>query len=324
MAPHDNANKAPPPLTQGAVLTAVDGACRELQHQKWKLRRATTQDLGRVDETLLYGAVASDEETYVLATFYFAYSTWDGRFLYLDRLKCDDYRLVALFHCVLANIAVRLHCTRFTWQHFGELEPLKYPGEVEPERLDEWLTLHWGPESLLEFLSQHGSDLVEPSGCSRPMDYPALQRTINKCLEQQSNEKLSLKLATAMDVNDIGRLVQGLAEYEKEPDAVNTTVETYRRDGFEGRPIFHCIILNHINDDGTFHACGMAFCYLGFDLSEGLFLYLDDLFIEEEYRGKGAGTTVMKALASIGYALKCSRIVWQALVCLARPALHRG
>ena len=321
---------------------AIDCVCQDLRDEgqrQWRLRRATLQDFKgsavAVDETLLYGVVAfpdggGDAKSNVLATFYFAYSTWDGRFLYLDCLGCghdsSDDRLVGLsllLHHALAEIAVRLDCDRFTWQHSSP--SLQYPGNVKPEFLHGCLTLHWGAQSIREYLGLQDADVqFEQEKCGRPLDYTALRALINRCLEQHSNARLGLKLATVDDVNEIARLVQGLADHVNEPDAVNTTVDHYRRDGFEGRPCFHCIVLNHIGDDGTVYTCGIAFCYLGFSLSDGLFLYLEDLFIEEAFRGKGAGTVVMRALASICYSLGCSRFVWQALVsvyrCLEQPS----
>jgi hypothetical protein len=50
-------------------------------------------------------------------TFHLAYSTWDGRFLYVDRLKCDDDEsLEILLTRTLAKLAVQLHCARVTWR----------------------------------------------------------------------------------------------------------------------------------------------------------------------------------------------------------------
>jgi hypothetical protein len=50
-------------------------------------------------------------------TFYLAYSTWDGRFLYVDRLECDeDDSLEILLTRTLAKLTVQLHCARLTWR----------------------------------------------------------------------------------------------------------------------------------------------------------------------------------------------------------------
>lgn len=155
-----------------------------------------------------------------------------------------------------------------------------------------------------------------------------------------------VRLAGADDLDDIGRLVQGLADYENEPDAVHVTVDHYRRDGgfieskaviekeeqkegeqLSGTPmsLFFCLLLQHEQEQ---KAVGMAFCYVGCMLGDhskceeegdacdnfgGFFLYWEDLFIEEAYRGRGGGSLVMRTLAGLGLSLQCTHLRWQAL-----------
>ena len=172
-----------------------------------------------------------------------------------------------------------------------------------------------------------------------------MRQEIEVCLsrqqpQQQHPTSFRLRLATADDLEAMGRLVQGLADFEKEPDAVHVTLDHYRVDGFHdtistenddddnddgdddarttANPLFYCLLLDTTlddDDDGdtSDYTCGMAFCYLGCTLKAGRFWYLEDLFIEESYRGKGAGTFIMQTLASIGLSLDCARLVWQAL-----------
>merc|ERR1712176_1460759 len=155
---------------------------------------------------------------------------------------------------------------------------------------------------------------------------------------------LTLRLADAGDLDDIGRLVQGLADYENESDAVNITVDQYRCDGFSSKPdekqqpkegeqlpdtplsLFFCILLHNEQEQKV---VGMAFCYMVYTLTDptttceegtscdgvggGSFLYLEDLFIEEAYRGRGGGSLVMRALAGLGLSLQCTHLRWQAL-----------
>ena len=111
----------------------------------------------------------------------------------------------------------------------------------------------------------------------------------------------------------IARLVRGLAEFEKEPESVHIGACDYAVDGFEGVPLFHCILVESVVDN--MHICGMAFCYLANQYETGRFLFLEDLFFEEKYRGEGGGTMVMGALALVAQLLGCQRMVWQALDC---------
>ena len=66
-------------------------------------------------------AVCSDssqkEEKLVgFCTFYIAYSTWDGRMLYVDQIKMETDRSTLLLYRILAEIATKISCRRFTWK----------------------------------------------------------------------------------------------------------------------------------------------------------------------------------------------------------------
>jgi len=150
----------------------------------------------------------------------------------------------------------------------------------------------------------------------------SVRQMIESCLTKASHDTFQLRLAEEQDLQSIGRLVQGLADFEKEPDAVHVTLDHYRIDGFptntennkNNNPLFYCLLLESVSDDDKMtYVCGMAFCYLGKTLEKDRHWYLEDLFIEGEYRGMGAGTFIMKTLASIGLALDCSHLRWQAL-----------
>lgn len=126
-----------------------------------------------------------------------------------------------------------------------------------------------------------------------------------------SLSKLELKRATADDLTDIRSLVQGLADHVKESDSITTTPGQLLLDGFEtSDPLYYCLLLNDVDSK---RACGVAIIFFGYDIGSGRFLYLEDLFIEESYRGKGGGKSVMWALASISQKLDCGSFVWQAL-----------
>lgn len=138
-----------------------------------------------------------------------------------------------------------------------------------------------------------------------------------------TNTSLRLRLATVDDLETIERLVMGLAEFEKEPESVQVTKEHYRRDGFSSDepPLFSCLLLEHVKPDDTstnnksndVYVCGMALCFFGYSFGEGRFLFLEDLFIEKEFRGMGGGTLLMQVLAEIAESTHCIRAVWHAL-----------
>ena len=80
-----------------------------------------------------------------------------------------------------------------------------------------------------------------------------------------------------------------------------------------GNSRFFCMLMDYVNGEYEACSCGMAFCFVGYTLGQGRFLYLEALLIEESYRGKAAGSLIMRALALSALSLGCVRLVWQAL-----------
>ena len=120
---------------------------------------------------------------------------------------------------------------------------------------------------------------------------------------------IALRAATRDDVDPILGLVRDLAVYEREPDAVIATREDLVRDGFGERPAFHVVLAE---EEGA--TVGFAlYCYSYSTWLGRRCLYLEDLFVKPEARGKGAGLMLMKHLAGVAVAEGCRRFLWQVL-----------
>jgi GNAT superfamily N-acetyltransferase len=121
---------------------------------------------------------------------------------------------------------------------------------------------------------------------------------------------LVTRKATADDAVAVLALVKELATYEREPDAVVATVEDFLRDGFGESPAFEVLV---VQEDGH-EIFGFALYFFSYSTWVGRkCLYLEDLFVRPEHRGKGAGLLLMKELARIAVATECRRFVWQVL-----------
>ena len=130
-----------------------------------------------------------------------------------------------------------------------------------------------------------------------------------------------IREATKEDIPEILRLIQLLAEYEKEPDAVKTTAEDLLRDGFYDKPYFNCLMAEH---EGVVR--GFALYFYNWSTWEGRpSLYLEDLFVEPEARGSGLGLELLKTLAGIAVEKNCKRFEWSVLDWnqLARDFYHK-
>ncbi|TNM37786.1 GNAT family N-acetyltransferase, partial [Nocardioides albidus] len=115
-----------------------------------------------------------------------------------------------------------------------------------------------------------------------------------------------MRLATPEDVPDILRLIRDLAEYEKEPDAVATTEDDLRRWLFGEDPVAGVLIGEA---DGAVVA--MALWFRTFSTWTGTpGIYLEDLFVEPEARGRGLGRTLLSTLARIAVERGYARVEW--------------
>ncbi len=120
---------------------------------------------------------------------------------------------------------------------------------------------------------------------------------------------LSIRKATPADVPLILDFIRGLAEYEREPNAVVATEQDLLRDGFGADPKYRCIIA-----DWQGKPAGFAFFFFNYSTWLGRpGLYLEDLFVWPEMRGKGIGKELLKKLAQIAVEENCYGMRWQVL-----------
>jgi len=120
---------------------------------------------------------------------------------------------------------------------------------------------------------------------------------------------LSIRDATAADALLILDFIRHLAAYEREPDAVVATEEDIIRDGFGPAPKYRCLIAEW-NEDPA----GFAFFFYNYSTWLGKpGLYLEDLFVYPEMRGKGIGKALLVKLAQIAVAENCYGMRWQVL-----------
>jgi GNAT superfamily N-acetyltransferase len=120
---------------------------------------------------------------------------------------------------------------------------------------------------------------------------------------------LSLRPATAPDAPLIVDMIHELAEFEREGGMVEATAADLLRDGFGAKPRFFCIIAEW---DGE--AAGYAFYFFTYSTWAGRpGLFLEDLYVREEFRGKGIGKAVLRHLARLAVQENCYAMSWEVL-----------
>ena len=117
-----------------------------------------------------------------------------------------------------------------------------------------------------------------------------------------------IRKATKNDMSSVLELIQELATFEKEPDAVVVTVDDLVRDGFSENPLFQCFVAEV---DGEI--IGMALYYYRFSTWKGKTIHLEDLIVKENKRGTGAGFALYKEIIKQGKAENVRRIEWNVL-----------
>ncbi|GLC23498.1 GNAT family N-acetyltransferase [Roseisolibacter agri] len=120
---------------------------------------------------------------------------------------------------------------------------------------------------------------------------------------------LRLRAATADDVPTVLRLIRGLAEYERLLDECVATEAQLRETLFGAQPQAEVVIAEWNGE-----AAGFALFfhnYSTFLARRGL--YLEDLFVFPEHRGRGIGRALLSHLARVALARGCGRFEWAVL-----------
>ena len=121
--------------------------------------------------------------------------------------------------------------------------------------------------------------------------------------------QLRIDHATADDVPAILRFIRGLAEYEKLADRYTATESSLRETLF-GDKAYAEVLIARLQDVAVGYAL-FFHSYSTFMAKPGL--YLEDLFVLTEHRGKGVGKALLLSVARIARERNCGRLEWSVL-----------
>lgn len=118
-----------------------------------------------------------------------------------------------------------------------------------------------------------------------------------------------LRRAEPRDLPEILERIRDLAEYEREPDAVETTVDDLAAALFGSAPAVYAHVV-----EAESRIVGIAVWFLNFSTWTGKHgIYLEDLYVDPASRGSGYGAALLRELARICTANGYQRIDWSVL-----------
>jgi GNAT superfamily N-acetyltransferase len=118
-----------------------------------------------------------------------------------------------------------------------------------------------------------------------------------------------IRPATIEDTPTICSLIRQLAEYERLADHVKLEEDRLREHLFGSRPLAEVLLAE---DSGK--VVGFAFFFHNYSTFVGRpGIYLEDLFVVPEHRGKGHGKALLAELARMALERGCDRLKWCAL-----------
>ena len=120
---------------------------------------------------------------------------------------------------------------------------------------------------------------------------------------------LAIRPAAPADLPLIADLIRALAEYEKLADEVRFNEAVLGEKLFGPRPYAE-VLIGEVDGE----AQGFALFFHNFSTFEGrLGIYLEDLFVRPEARGKGLGKALLAELARLAVERGCARLEWWVL-----------
>lgn len=117
-----------------------------------------------------------------------------------------------------------------------------------------------------------------------------------------------IRRAEKKDCPRLLELVTELAVYEKAPLEVTVTLEHFEESGFGSNPVWWAFVAEENNI-----VLGFALYYIRYSTWKGQRMYLEDILVTEDARGKGIGKLLMDQLIVEAKEKNFNGITWQVL-----------
>lgn len=119
---------------------------------------------------------------------------------------------------------------------------------------------------------------------------------------------MNIRKGNPEDMKAVLGLIQELAIFEKEPEAVVITEADLVRDGFGKKPLFHVFVAELEKE-----IVGIALYYYRYSTWKGKTIHLEDLIVKEKMRGTGLGSALYAEIMKQGKRDNVRRVEWNVL-----------
>ena len=133
--------------------------------------------------------------------------------------------------------------------------------------------------------------------------------------------KVAIRKAVREDCKRMMELIKELALYEKAPDEVTVEFDHFVESGFGEHPVWWAYVAEVEDEIHPKKIVGFALYYIRYSTWKGQKLYLEDIIVTEEMRGRGIGKLLFEKLIAITKAEGFEGMTWQVLD-WNEPALH--
>jgi ribosomal protein S18 acetylase RimI-like enzyme len=114
--------------------------------------------------------------------------------------------------------------------------------------------------------------------------------------------QIKIERIAEKDFETLNSLFKEFAAFEKLPEMMTNTVEQMKNE----KDFFNGFVVKEEND-----ILGYVTFFFAYYTWAGKSLYMDDLYIRQEYRGQGLGTMLIKNVISFAKEHQCNKLRWQ-------------
>lgn len=119
---------------------------------------------------------------------------------------------------------------------------------------------------------------------------------------------INIRKGTPKDIPAVLNLIRELALYEKAPQEVTNSELDMERDGFGDKPVFSMLVAE--KEDKV---VGMAIYFIKYSTWKGKGVYLDDIVVNEKFRGQGIGKLLLDEVIRDCQSMGAKQLHWQVL-----------